>query len=811
MGKRKKKKLRQPLLDHLVFDLAKDSYSATPRDKFHAVVLSLRENLTERWIATQQQYYRANAKRLYYLSLEFLLGRLLRNYTLCLDLTEAYRDAVDVLGIHFEEVTELEWDAALGNGGLGRLAACFLDSLATLQLPAYGYGIRYEYGIFVQKIVDGFQAESPDNWLRYGNPWEFPRPELLYPIRFCGRVNTISGGDGRFRMEWVDGDEVMAMAYDYPVPGFRNQTVNTLRLWAAKSTREFNLAYFNSGDYIKAVEDKSSSESISKVLYPNDQSFAGKELRLKQQYFFVSATIRDIIRRHKKFHTTYREFPGEVAVQLNDTHPSIAIAELMRVLVDEEMVPWDDAWEISTKTFSYTNHTVLPEALEVWPEGLFGYLLPRHLQIIQEIDRRHLIAVRTRFPGVKEAEAETAIITGDGDRHVHMARLAIVGSHAVNGVSRLHSDILKDSLFRRFEALTPGKFLNITNGITQRRWLLHANPGLADLITGSIGGDWTKDLELLRGLEPLAGDSAFQEKFRRIKEENKAALAAHLDDTCCSSFPPDFFLDCQVKRFHEYKRQLLNILHVITLYNRIREDRVTGPVVPRTVLFSGKSAPGYFICKLIIKLIHSVAKTIDADRLAKNSLRVVFVPNYSVSLAEVIVPAADLSEQISTAGYEASGTGNMKFALNGALTVGTLDGANIEIRSEVGAENFFHFGLDAEEIRRMRFSYNPRQYYEGNDELRQAVDQIGGGFFSPGSPELFRPLVQSVMEYDRFFVLADYASYVSCQEKVAAAYLDKGRWTRMAVYNVARSGIFSSDRAIREYAKKIWGISPVDV
>jgi starch phosphorylase len=808
MGK-KKKQLRQPLLDHLVYDLAKDDYSATPRDKYHAVVLSLRENLTERWIATQQEYYRASAKRLYYLSLEFLLGRLLRNYTLCLDLSEEYREAVDVLGLSYEEITELEWDAALGNGGLGRLAACFLDSLATLGLPGYGYGIRYEYGIFSQKIVDGYQVESPDNWLRYGNPWEFPRPELLYPVRFYGKVNTINGKGGRFRMEWVDGDEVMAMAYDYPVPGFRNRTVNTLRLWAAKSTREFNFDYFNSGDYIKAVEDKSSSESISKVLYPNDHSSAGKELRLKQQYFFVSATIRDIVRRYKKFHAAYDEFPDEVAIQLNDTHPSIAIAEMMRFLVDEESVSWDDAWKITQKTFSYTNHTVLPEALEAWPEGLLAHLLPRHLQIIQEIDRRFLIEVKERFPDRQGIEGEMAIITGDGDRRVNMARLAIVGSHAVNGVSKLHSDILKNDLFRHFDMVTPGKFRNVTNGITQRRWLLQANPGLADLITESIGDGWMRDLDALQGLEPLAGDSAFREKFRRIKKENKASLAVYLGKTFRRSFPPDFLLDCQVKRFHEYKRQFLNILHVITLYNRIREGRTKKPFVPRTVLFSGKSAPGYFLCKLIIKLIHSVAELINTDPSVRGRLRVVFVPNYSVTLAERIIPAADLSEQISTAGYEASGTGNMKFTLNGALTIGTLDGANIELRQEVGAENFFHFGLSADEIIRMRTSYDARRYYEHDPELKQAIDQIAEGFFLPEDPGLFRPLVQSVLDYDRFFVLADYASYTGCQERVDEAYRDEDRWTNMAILNVARSGKFSSDRAIREYAKEIWGIAPV--
>jgi starch phosphorylase len=801
--------LHQSLLDHLIYDLAKDKYSATSRDKYNAVVLSVRENLVEKWIMTQQKYYHVSAKRVYYLSLEFLLGRLLRNYALNLDLAGDYSRAVEILGLSYEEITELEWDAGLGNGGLGRLAACFLDSLATLQYPGYGYGIRYEYGIFTQKIVEGFQVESPDNWLRYGNPWEFPRPELLYPVRFCGKVNTISGTGGRFRMEWVDGEEVLAMAYDYPVPGFRNQTVNTLRLWAAKSTRDFKFEYFNNGDYIKAVEDKSSSESISKVLYPNDQSFAGKELRLKQQYFFVSATIRDIIRRYKKFHTTFQKFPDEVAVQLNDTHPSIAIAELMRVLVDEEAVSWDEAWGLTTRTFGYTNHTVLPEALEVWSEGLFAHLLPRHLQIIQEIDRRFLIQVEDRFPAKPEVRERMAIITGGVDRCINMARLAIVGSHAVNGVSMLHSDILKNGLFKDFSLMTPEKFRNVTNGITPRRWLLQSNPQLSDLITEAIGEQWMKDLDELQKLEPLADDAGFRARFSEVKRSNKASLTSYLKNTFAIHLPPDYLLDCQVKRFHEYKRQLLNILHVMTLYNRIREGKEDRAFVPRTVLFSGKSAPGYLTCKLIIKLIHNIAGVIAEDRSVRGKLHVVFVPNYGVTLAERIVPAAELSEQISTAGYEASGTGNMKFTLNGALTIGTLDGANVEIREEVGEENFFLFGLSADEIRGMSSAYTPRQYYEQNPELKQVLDQLSGGLFSEGDTRLFQPIVQTLLEKDRFFVLADYASYIRCQKEVSRTYRDEDRWTRMAILNVARSGKFSSDRAIKEYAKKIWNTTPV--
>jgi starch phosphorylase len=801
--------LNQSLLNHLTYSIGKDMYSATSRDKFATVVLSVREQLVENWIKTQQRYYNVDAKRIYYLSLEFLLGRLLKNYMINLDLSEEYSRAVGILGLNFEEMLEDEFDAGLGNGGLGRLAACFLDSLATLQYPGYGYGIRYEYGIFSQRLRDGHQVEAPDNWLRYGNFWEFPRPELIYPVKFYGKVDTIDSGNRKFRMQWLEGENVMAMAYDYPVPGFRNETVNTLRLWAAKSTREFNLDYFNSGDYIKAVEDKNSSENISKVLYPNDQSLAGKELRLKQQYFFVSATLRDVIRRYKKFYLTYRDFPGKTAIQLNDTHPSIAIAECMRILVDKESIKWDEAWKITNKTFGYTNHTILPEALETWPEGLLGHLLPRHLQIIQEIDRKFLVQVGEHFPGEPERKEKMAIITGEKDRHINMARLAIVGSHAVNGVSRIHSDILKDSVFSSFYAMTPEKFHNVTNGITHRRWLLEANQSLSKLITEAIGDGWTRDLGDLKRLEPLAEDEDFCRQFRAIKKANKEALNHYLDTTCQLSFNPRYLLDCQVKRFHEYKRQLLNILHVITLYNRIREGKLDETFVPRTVLFSGKSAPGYLICKLIIKLINSISTAVAADPVVRNKLQVVFVPNYGVTLAQHIMPAADLSEQISTAGYEASGTGNMKFTLNGALTIGTLDGANVEIREEVGEENFFLFGLTTEEVTAMKTSYNPRPYYEKNEELKGAIDQLASGHFSPENPQLFQPIVTTLMENDWFFVLADYSSYVRCQEEVAKTYGDEDLWTKMAVLNVARSGKFTSDRAIREYAERIWGIVPV--
>jgi starch phosphorylase len=803
--------LHRLLLYHLNNTLAKDMYSATTKDKFDAAALSIRELLAKRWITTQQEYYIKDTKRIYYLSLEFLIGRLLQTYVINLGLANDFAQAVEILGLSHEEVVETEWEAGLGNGGLGRLAACFLDSLAAMQYPAYGYGIRYEYGIFSQKIKDGYQLEAPDNWLRYGNSWEFPRPELLYTVKFYGKVNTLTGANGKFRMEWAGGENVMAMAYDYPVPGFRNETVNTLRLWAAKSTREFDLEYFNSGDYVKAVEDKSRTENISKVLYPNDQSLAGKELRLKQQFFFVSATLRDIVRRYKKSHKTYRGFPDKVAVQLNDTHPSIAIAELMRILVDEENLAWETAWSITNRTFAYTNHTILPEALETWPEGVFGNLLPRHLQVIQEIDRRFMVQVDERFPDQPEEKKKMAIITGDGNRVINMARLAIVGSHAVNGVSELHTEILKKSVFESFTRMTPEKFQNITNGVTPRRWLLQANPELAGLITEAVGNGWTRNLSELKKLEPLADDGEFCAEFRAIKKANKTALATYLTTHCQVSFNPGFFLDCQVKRFHEYKRQLLNVLHVITLYNRITESKLPESYVPRTILFAGKSAPGYFMCKLIIKLIHNIGAIIENDPLIRERLRVVFVPNYGVALAQKIIPAAELSEQISTAGYEASGTGNMKFTLNGALTIGTLDGANIEIREEVGPDNFFNFGLTAEEIGELCKNYNPHVYYEWNAELKKALDQLASGYFSPGNPSLFQPIVNALMSADTYFVLADYDAYVRCQEEVSRIYQNEELWSRMAVLNIARSGKFSSDRAIQEYADRIWQITPVKV
>ncbi|HSV95619.1 MAG TPA: glycogen/starch/alpha-glucan phosphorylase [Spirochaetota bacterium] len=803
--------LKVSFVNHLEFSLSKDEYSATERDLFHSLALTVRDRLIERWIETQQSYYKYDVKRVYYLSMEYLMGRALGNSLINLGLMESMRRAVDELGHSMDALADLEWDAGLGNGGLGRLAACFMDSLATLEIPAVGYGIRYDYGIFFQRIINGYQVETPDNWLRFGNPWEFPRPEFLYPVKFYGRVHQYHDDAGRFRSDWVDSEVLLAMAYDTPVPGFRNNTVNNLRLWSAKSTREFDLGYFNHGDYEKAVSEKAQSETISKVLYPNDNIFEGRELRLKQEYFFVSATLQDIMRRYRKTHDGFAEFPEKVAIQLNDTHPAIAIPELMRVLVDRERLEWDEAWDICRGTFGYTNHTVLPEALEKWPASLMERLLPRHLQIIYEINRRFLERVSVAFPGDPARLSRMSIIEEGPEKRVRMASLAITGSHSVNGVAALHTDIIKATLFKDFNELWPERFNNKTNGITQRRWLMHCNPALSALISSRIGDGWAKDLNHLRALEPLAGDAAFRAEWMRVKRANKQGLARFIDERCDVVVDPESIFDCQVKRIHEYKRQLLNALHAVTLYNRARKGRDTG-AAPRTILFAGKAAPGYHIAKLIIKLITSIARLVNSDPASRDRLRVVFLPNYSVSMAEKLIPAADLSEQISTAGTEASGTGNMKFALNGALTIGTLDGANIEIAEEVGDDNIFIFGLKANEANELRAGgYSPRDYYERDGELAEAIDMIAGGFFSPSEPAFFRLLTDSLLGGDHYLLCADYTAYVRCQERVSEVYADVDRWARMSILNVARIGKFSSDRTIAEYCRDIWGAVPVPI
>jgi starch phosphorylase len=806
--------LGRSILDHLEYTLAElPGHVDSMWEPYVALALAVRDRMVQRWVQTQDRYYEQDAKRVYYLSLEYLIGRTLGNSLVNLELTEECGRALEELGYTLEELREAEWDAGLGNGGLGRLAACFLDSLATLDYPAYGYGLRYDYGIFHQRIVDGAQFEMPDSWLRYGNPWEIARPMDRFRVQFYGRVD-----EGR----WVDTRDLFATPYDTPIPGYRTETVNTLRLWGARALREFDLDEFNSGDYIRAIESRARSENICRVLYPNDNFFDGQALRLSQEYFFVSATLQDIVRRYKKrwqLHDRERglgvfdRFAEKTAIQLNDTHPALAVPELMRLLVDLEGLTWDAAWELTTQTFGYTNHTVMPEALERWPVSLVSELLPRHLQIVYEINERFLSTVRQRFGADDERSRRMSLIEhGSGDR-VRMAHLAIVGSHAVNGVAELHTEILKVDLFRDFHELWPERIANKTNGITPRRWLLKSNPELSSLITEALGDGWPAALSRLAELESHVDDDAFGASWRDVKRRHKERLAEiarvqYERRALDLRVDPESLFDVQVKRIHEYKRQLLNVLHVITLYNRIR-DGAPGPLVPRTVIFGGKAAPGYHAAKLIIRLINGVGEVVNGDPAAGGLLKVVFLADYRVSLAEHIFPASELSEQISTAGTEASGTGNMKFALNGALTIGTLDGANVEIRREVGPENIFIFGLTADEVAAVAPQHDPWRIYREDDELRRALDMIRDGAFSRGDRELFAPLVRSLLDDgDRYLLLADYAAYVDCQRRVAETYLDPVAWTRKSILNVAGMGYFSSDRTIREYADEIWHVVP---
>ncbi len=802
--------LRRSLSNSLIYSIGKDPIMATHRDWFHTAACVVRERLIERWMETMRSYYRSDAKRVYYLSMEFLTGRLLTNSLLNMGFHEAFRQALAELELDLDRIDNLEQDAALGNGGLGRLAACFLDSLATLGLPGYGCGIRYEYGMFDQRIENGYQIEHPDNWLRYGNPWEFPRPEVLFTVKFGGRVEQSRDESGRVHFHWVETEDVMAMAYDTPVPGHDTATVNNMRLWAAKASRDFNLKYFNEGNYIKAVEEKNESENLSKVLYPDDTTQMGRELRLKQQYFFVCASLQDILRRFVKYHSNLDELPDKVAIQLNDTHPSIAIPELMRVLIDLHHLDWDRAWDITRRTFSYTNHTLMPEALETWPVKLFEQILPRHLQIIYEINFRFLEDVRHRNPGDTDLLRRLSIVDETGCRRLRMAHLAIVGSHHVNGVSQIHTDLMKKTIFADFERLFPGRIINITNGITPRRWLNAANPALASLITSRIGPGWLSNLAEIKKLASLAEDGQFRLQFRSVKLANKELLADIIKMRLKLTVDPSSLFDVQIKRIHEYKRQLLNVLHIVTRYNRIKEGRADS-LVPRTMIFGGKAAPGYAMAKLIIKLIHSVGDVVNNDPAIGDLLKVVFIPDYNVSNAEKIIPACDLSEQISTAGTEASGTGNMKLALNGALTIGTLDGANIEMRDEVGAENICIFGLTANEAVSLRAKgYNPWDIYNSNAELKKALNMIAGGYFCPGTPDLFRPIFDTLTRGgDHFLLLADYASYIACQERIDELYKNPEDWARRAILNVAGMGKFSSDRAIGEYAEKIWNVKAV--
>uniref|UniRef100_A0A6I8QYN8 Alpha-1,4 glucan phosphorylase n=1 Tax=Xenopus tropicalis TaxID=8364 RepID=A0A6I8QYN8_XENTR len=792
---------------HLHFTLVKDRNVATIRDYYFALAHTVRDHLVGRWIRTQQYYYEKDPKRTYYLSLEFYMGRTLQNTMINLGLQNACDEAIYQLGLDIEELEEMEEDAGLGNGGLGRLAACFLDSMATLGLAAYGYGIRYEYGIFNQKIKDGWQVEEADDWLRHGNPWEKARPEFMLPVHFYGRVESTKTGP-----RWVDTQVVLAMPYDTPVPGYMNNTVNTMRLWSARAPNDFNLRDFNVGDYIQAVLDRNLAENISRVLYPNDNFFEGKELRLKQEYFVVAASLQDIIRRFKasklgcrdSVRTSFDSFPEKVAIQLNDTHPALGIPELMRIFLDVEKLPWDKAWEITKKTFAYTNHTVLPEALERWPVDLVEKLLPRHLQIIYEINQKHLDRITSLFPGDVGRIRRMSLIEEDGVKRINMAHLCIVGSHAVNGVAKIHSDIVKNEVFKDFSDLEPGKFQNKTNGITPRRWLLLCNPGLAELIAEKIGEDYVKDLSQLTKLEKFVDDNSFIRDISKVKEENKLKFAQYLEKEYKMKLNPASMFDVHVKRIHEYKRQLLNCLHIITLYNRIKANP-TKDFIPRTVIIGGKAAPGYHMAKMIIRLITSVGDIVNNDPAVGNKLKVIYLENYRVSLAEKVIPATDLSEQISTAGTEASGTGNMKFMLNGALTIGTMDGANVEMAEEAGEENMFIF-----EFLFAQFIYFFK-YYEKLPELKKVIDQIKSGYFSPAKPDLFKDVVNMLFNHDRFKVFADYEAYIKCQEKVSELYKTPKEWTKMVIKNIAASGKFSSDRTIKEYAMDIWGVEPTDL
>ncbi len=800
--------LRRAFTDHIQFSRARDLDNATNFDRFVALSLAVRDRLVQRWSQTQRTYYEKGVKRAYYLSAEFLLGRALQSNLHALDIEDQYRMVLRDLGIDLDDLVEQEPDAGLGNGGLGRLAACILDSMATLQMPGYGYGIRYEFGIFEQAIRNGCQVERADEWLKFGNPWEIERPEYAVTVGFGGRTEMVPDGRGGFHVLWHAADHVLGVPFDTPIAGYRTNTVNTLRLWAARAAEDFDFSLFNAGDYVRAVQAKNASEVISKVLYPNDNFDAGKELRLRQEYFFVACSIHDIVSRHAKTNEDFSNFGEMVAMQLNDTHPAIAIAELMRVFVDEHALTWEAAWKQTVAAFGYTNHTLMPEALERWPANLFARLLPRHLEIIHEINRRFLREVTVAFPYDQGRAARMSIFEDGPERMVRMAHLAVVGSHSINGVAKLHTELIKTELLRDFYELWPERFSNKTNGVTPRRWLLGCNPKLAALITSRIGPNWVTELERLADLERAATDREFLAQLRAIKSANKQVLAKIIKTELDIDVDPRSIFDVLIKRLHEYKRQLLDALHIVTLYLRCKRGE---HVEPRTFIFGAKAAPGYKQAKLIIRLIHAIASVVNADRSVPH-LRVVFLPNYRVSLAEKIIPAADVSEQISTAGMEASGTGNMKLAMNGALTIGTLDGANIEIREAVGPDNFFLFGMTADQVLVKRKSgVLGRVAYEEDKELAEAIDFVTSGFFSPDEPELFRPIVDELLGPDRYMVMSDFRAYADTQSLIATAFRDQETWSYKAALNIARVGTFSSDRTVREYAKEIWNISSVPV
>ena len=806
-----KQALMRAIANHLEFSVCKNRYTIKDIDIYESLALAIRDRLVEFWNDTHQTYHQQDCKRVYYLSLEYLMGRSLHNNLINLDLSAVCQEVLQENGYELAEIEELEEDAGLGNGGLGRLAACFLDSMATLRLPAFGYGIRYEYGIFDQKIENGIQVEHPDNWLAEGYPWEIPIFDVMYSIRFYGHVRESTDASNQKRYQWVDTQDVLAMPFDVPISGYHTHTVNNLRLWQAKPSKDFDFELFNSGDYMRAVEEKQKSETISKVLYPNDKNFSGKELRLKQQYFFVCASLQDIIRRYKNNHQTFDQFPEKVAIQLNDTHPSIAIPELMRILMDEEGLDWETAWEITNRVFAYTNHTVLPEALEKWPVSMLGNLLPRHLQIIYDINDRFLEEVKLRYPGDMEILSRMSLIEEGDGKQVRMPHLAMVASHVVNGVAALHTELLKTTIFKDFYKMYPERFQNKTNGITHRRWLLGCNPELSDLISSKIGDSWISAPHQLKNLTPFAEDPEFQQAWQAVKRGKKEQFIAWLQQEQGMEIHLDSLFDVQIKRIHEYKRQLLNVLHIITLYNRILANP-NAPFLPRTIVLGGKAAPGYYMAKLIIQLANDVARVVNNHPLIGDRLKVVFLENYRVSLAEKIIPATEISQHISTAGTEASGTSNMKFSLNGALIIGTMDGATIEIREEVGKDNIFIFGLTDEEVKeKKQEGYNPRVYYQNILALREVLEMINTGYFNREAPHLYNDIYNTLVYDDTYLLLADYSSYLACQEQVSQAYLDQTNWTRMSILNTANMGKFSTDRTIAEYAKDIWNIEPVTI
>ena len=800
--------LKEDFAWHLRYTLAKYDGKATPRDRYTAFAYTVRDRIVERWMETQERYHRQNERRVYYLSLEFLIGRLLGNNVINLKLDKECSEALKEYGLDWHALRDFEVDAGLGNGGLGRLAACFLDSMSTLDLAGMGYGLRYDFGIFRQRIVDGQQVEEPDNWLKDGYPWECARPEYAQLVHFGGHVESYDD-NGVSRLRWVGAECVQGVPYDLPVVGY-NHAVNTLRLWSAKATDEFALEEFNKGSYVEAVGRKVLAENLTKVLYPNDNTLAGKELRLRQQYFFVCCSLADILRRFREDNDDWSKLPDKAFIHLNETHPALVIPELMRVLVDELHLEWDAAWDITRRATGYTNHTILPEALEKWPVSMMERLLPRHLQIIYEINGRFLRQISGLYPGDQDRLRRMSLIDEGGERYVRMANLAIIGSSSVNGVAELHSEILKTSLFKDFHDLMPDHFHNVTNGITPRRWLLKANPALSQLITDKIGPGWITQLDQLKQIERYVADPAFLDCLAKIKRSNKRILAGYVRNTLGVALDPASIFDVQVKRLHEYKRQLLLALYIIIFYNRLLSDPSYDPV-PRSFIFAAKAAPGYHMAKLIIRLIHGIAGVVNANPRTRGKLSVIFLPDYRVSLAEKIMPAAEVSEQISLAGTEASGTGNMKFMMNGALTLGTFDGANVEINQEVGDDNMFLFGLRTDDVARLRPSYCSKDYYRKDPEIRLAIDMIQRNVFSLLQPGLFDPIIRALLDYnDYYMLLADLRSYCEAQDRVDATYRDAKKWNAMSLVNIARSGRFSSDRAVMEYARDIWHINPVD-